>query len=278
MRVVAFIFAILVSNMLGIGLLFKFFRWPGSGEMIVMGTLLFCTLYLLFVGIYVYKERNKGFTFGMLFLFMPFLLAIAGPIVFSMKPYDFSDNFIINDINNRSISTNLEVSNVQLYKSLEENAEENNSAFFEKFRNIKTLTESTLGYVNTVREELIFDAGGLKEDGSIMNENNIQRQTYFMIGEKGMKDGKGYILQFMIEKYLEELNKMFPSAKLEKFTLDGNENAIFKNDPSYNKKDFVHLNFEGRSVVAGLSVLSQIEVQILMIEQKAILELMKELE
>lgn len=150
---------------------------------------------------------------------------------------------------------------------------------------LKRNTAKLIGIIDNLKKDLINNAGDGEDPktGSVKNPKEETKVEVFMIGAN--KDGKAYMLEEELDKYVNYLYKDFADLGFKKpkdmekegpfFDLaTGNQNnPLYKFDLVQRNKDFALANFGQTPVVAALAVLTQKQNEIIRYEQEVLKEL-----
>lgn len=90
----------------------------------------------------------------------------------------------------------------------------------------------------------------------------------FSLGRE--KDGMAYQLQRALNMFIDKINKLIEEEVFDSIAKPAFKIQEFKNDPKYKDKDFAQLNFDHTPPTAALAVLSELELEILKVQQKVL--------
>jgi gliding motility-associated protein GldM len=209
------------------------------------------------------KETPRQKMIGMMYLVLTALLAlqVSSEIINKFK--------MINDslegaYQLAGVANNAKLDGIQ--KAVTDSPTRKNAALLKTAQEVRAKTAEMTAYIESVKQEMVKAANGLKEDGSYANPNAETEMESLMVGPN--KNGKGYEVKEKLNKYAAELSRIvgehqeLKGIKIEPLALDAKEDRILAKDPAQRNKDFAELNFAQTPMVAGLAVLSQKQTEI----------------
>ncbi len=214
------------------------------------------------------KETPRQKMVGMMYLVLTALLAlqVSNAVL---------DKFVfIDDSLQHSVSATLS-NNKLIFKKMKASVEkEGNQSedvkVLKKAQEALDFTQEVLDVIYSLRKEMIEYTGGKDENG-YKGAKDYDKIMALMIGPEGSKSGKGYkILEPKLDEFREKMMGLDDSLAIGDLTPSAKDIDEFKNNPDHNTKDFVELNFDHTPLVASLAVLSQMQQEVTMIEQKVL--------
>ncbi len=216
------------------------------------------------------KETPRQKMIGMMYLVLTALLALQ-------VSNSVLDKFVFIDQSlQHSVSATLS-NNKLIVKKMEASVEkEGNQAedvkVLKQAQEAISYTQEVLNAIYKLREEMVEYTGGMDEaTGGYKGAKDYDKVMALMIGPEGSKSGKGYkILEPTLDKFREKMMQLDDSLQIEDMTPSAKDIDQFKNNPDHSTKDFVELNFDHTPLVAALAVLSQMQQEVTMQEQKVL--------
>lgn len=101
-------------------------------------------------------------------------------------------------------------------------------------------------------------------------------KDYIFQMEYSLEQGNAYQLGKILNEYVIAINTLNPQFSFKEFALDADEIDEFKNDENMRGKDFAQLTFDHTPLVAANTILSQLMIEVSIIELKALEILKKE--
>ncbi len=108
-------------------------------------------------------------------------------------------------------------------------------------------------------------------------KNTPLTKDYVFQMQYSLEQKNAYQLEKELENYITTINSLNPKFSFEHIALDADEIKEFKNNPEQNKKDFAQLNFQKTPLLAANAILSQLKLEVVNVELKA-LEILSEKE
>jgi gliding motility-associated protein GldM len=131
-------------------------------------------------------------------------------------------------------------------------------------------TQALIGYMETLKKELIEQAGGRDDEGKLKAANEETAVEVYMLGSD-LQKGKAYELKARLNDYVVQLNTNFKKS-YGLMAPDGKDHSLYKNNPEHRNKDFAQLNFGQTPLAAALAVISEIETKVLTTEHTVLTE------
>lgn len=215
------------------------------------------------------KETPRQKMVGMMYLVLTALLALQ-------VSNSVLDKFVFIDQSlQHSVSATLSNNKLILKKMTASVEKEGNQAedvkVLKKAKEAVSYTQQTLDVIYKLRDELVSYTGGKNEEGGYNGAKDYDKVMALMIGPEGSKSGKGYKdLEPALDKFREKMLSLDDKVEIKDMTPAAKDIEQFKDNPDHNKKDFVELNFDHTPLVASLAVLSQMQQEVTMQEQKVL--------
>lgn len=157
-----------------------------------------------------------------------------------------------------------------------------------KAKEMHSLAQGTISYIEDLKQEMIQKTDGYLEDGTTpagMKNTDITGQMF--IGEgKGTKTGNAF--EAKLDEFVTKANAYYADVqtalkedKIEKshyksMTMDGKEDPQFSKDPEQRNKSFLQLAFDHTPMIAGLAFLTEKQSRVAAAE-KEILDKLKQM-
>ncbi|RPH33792.1 MAG: hypothetical protein EHM93_03790 [Bacteroidales bacterium] len=252
--------------------MFKVFHWPGAAVLMIVGSVLLVSIFLPLFTYSKFKETGKitgQFIYilisAMFFMLLSILLAIN-------VSTNVLDVYAQNESNARSIGNYLNVKNQKLYADI--NGKADSIKTKASAINIGTLKVCSL--IDSIRIELVMASDLVDKQiaekllldvNHISNKADLKITNSLMIGENW--NGMAYRLKQAIIKYQQTIQSEITSnAELTK-----NINIVLNtSDISINQETqtWEQITFNENILIGTLSVLSDIEKRIRMVESQTI--------
>lgn len=142
--------------------------------------------------------------------------------------------------------------------------------YHQKANTVHRQTLSLIEHIEALKKELIEKSGGYDEDGKLVGAKEETEVEVILVGS-GVQKGKAYELKLRLNNYVKSVNQEFATS-FKPLALDANEDELYKNHADQKNKDFAQINFEQTPLAAALAVLSEIETNILAIENKVLVQ------
>jgi hypothetical protein len=254
-----------------IALFFVIMHWPGSNLFRPVSLfLLIIQISLTAIDLYVRLRNNEKIHGYMYFLLLLSSLYFVFMNARVMAPSGYQERKEIalqsvgRDNHLQSDLSRIIYNNIQLFKLA-------GSVDSLKVLNIRTKTEEISLQIKMLRQSLIDKTDGFSENGEYKGLTEKTAVEVMMIGPDGSKSGSAYKLQAALRKYCSEVDGEVNCIPLSE---DGKEDITLKNNKEKYHKDFAQLHFEDVMMAEALEFLSQLQLEVLLAEQKALLKLL----
>jgi gliding motility-associated protein GldM len=134
-------------------------------------------------------------------------------------------------------------------------------------KKVRAAADRTVKYIETVKAEMMKEAGATKIDENFINDHSSKVAT-LMIDKK---EGKGLGVKFQTElqNYVKELEQL-SGEKFPPLAKSPAELEAFKNNEKHANKTFLEFTFENTPPVAALASVTQIQTEVLDYEARAL--------
>lgn len=132
-----------------------------------------------------------------------------------------------------------------------------------KLDTIKQLSSNVNNYLNTLKDEMVNNSGGINEYGEIINDNDFSRPLYFIENYKYGRSFKDTLNS--IPYLIAELN-IFDAPPI---IFDGRDDPFWSKFPNLKSKTAFQLLFANASLSSALLSISQLQHRLLEYERKA---------
>lgn len=131
---------------------------------------------------------------------------------------------------------------------------------------VRALTLETIKKLDEVKENLTKDHKGVKmpDDELVLNTNIAEEK---MLSSTNPKFGQDF--EKLLLEYVDGLGKI-SRMKFNKLNKKAEDYAEFRNNEHHKEKDFLHFTFEGTPTMAAITVISQLQTEILEYEAVAL--------
>lgn len=222
------------------------------------------------------KETPRQKMIGMMYLVLTALLALQVSSAI-MEKFKFLDDSL--QLANGSAESGNGQIEAKIAKTVVDGGNKPaDKAVLDKAVQVRKEAEEIKVYIDKLRKTIIDTTGGyVDEDTTKMyvgakEENLIEGM---MVGSGGTKNGKGYVLQKEVNKFVEDVNKALGKKRFTDIALDADKDRRISS-PDQKKKDFAELNFGQTPMVAAMAVLSNLQSDVLKVETSALEELASE--
>lgn len=157
-----------------------------------------------------------------------------------------------------------------------------------KAKEMHSLAQGTITYIEDLKQEMIQKSGGMLEDGTTpagMKDTDVS-SVMFLGDKKGTKTGKEFEgkLDEFVEKanlYYAQVQEALKEEKIDKkhyksMTLDGKEDPQFMKSEDQKNKSFLELAFDHTPMIASLAFLTEKQSRVAAAE-KEILDKLKQM-
>jgi len=131
---------------------------------------------------------------------------------------------------------------------------------------VRQLTQEVVAKLDKVKEDLTLDHKGIKmpDDELVLNTNIAEEKMLSSTNPKMGQDFEKVLVDYVVG--LEGISKM----KFNKLNKKAEDYAEFRNNEHHKEKDFLHFTFEGTPTMAAITVISQLQTEILEYEAIAL--------
>lgn len=222
------------------------------------------------------KETPRQKMIGMMYLVLTALLALQVSSAI-MEKFKFLDDSL------QLANGSAESGNGQIEKKIAKTVVDGGNkpadkAVLDKAVQVRKEAEEIKVYIDKLRKTIIDTTGGYVDEDTTKMYVGAKEEgliEVMMVGSGGTKNGKGYVLQKEVNKFVEDVNKALGKKRFTDIALDADKDRRISS-PDQKKKDFAELNFGQTPMVAAMAVLSNIESDVLKVETSALEELASE--
>lgn len=145
-------------------------------------------------------------------------------------------------------------------------------AVLTKAKALREEAEKTVKEVEAYKEQLVEITGGYDENGQLIGQKDIDAAPSLMVNQN-----KGDELKDKLNAYTQYLRSATGDPSIKNIALDAKDVPVFANDPNQNAKGFAELNFGSNTPMVGaLATLSQLQMEIIDAEARALEELARQ--
>ncbi len=214
------------------------------------------------------KESPRQRMIGMMYLVLTALLAlqVSSAII---------EKFIVLNQNMEEANSITGLDNREKVKAIQDAVEKRGRKPAEvilakKAVDLHAQTTELTKEIRNLKMQLIQQSGGLDETGNLVGAKEETEVEVLMVGS-GVQKGKAYALKKKLNDYVSFVNQQFQTS-YKPLALDANEDDVYKNHADQKNKDFAQVNFAQTPLAAALAVLSEIETNVLSIENKVLVK------
>jgi gliding motility-associated protein GldM len=214
------------------------------------------------------KESPRQRMIGMMYLVLTALLAlqVSSAII---------EKFIVLNENIEQSNAITGFYNGEKVKSIEDavgkrGKRKDELALAIKARAVHSQANQVISHINELKKELIQKSGGYDEEGKLIGAKEETEVEVLMVGSEVQK-GKAYELKRQLNEYVQKVNKDF-GTNYKPLALDAKDDEVYKKQLDQKNKDFAQVNFAQTPLAAALAVLSELETNVLAIENKVLVQ------
>ena len=250
---------LLITGIIGLvgfslGTMFKIQHWPGAAILLLLGSILFFSIFLPIYVYHIYKEEKtvkNSFIFSVyaLTFIITFTFLLANPARNILDAYVYRVNELHSSI---SITENQ-------INTIPKSSKDSNG--------INQTANTLFNSISNLKKELVIAAGGID-----INVNQLKIEDLKYLKKSGsnkssgdLLEGKAYILYNDIQEYKSLLIKGFDKKS---FSVDFINGVLFlKQD---NAQDWIAQNFYNVLLVVTINNLTQLQLDIRLAQQEAL--------
>jgi gliding motility-associated protein GldM len=216
------------------------------------------------------KETPRQKMIGMMYLVLTALLAlqVSSEII---NKFDLINKSLEGATRDARTTNDTRITGIQ--KAVEKDPSK--KELLRKAELVKSKSAEMIAYIEGVKQEMVKQSGGVKEDDTYANPSAETEMESLMVGPN--KNGKAYEVKERLNKYAAELSQL-SGRQIAPLALDAKDVTALAKDPAQKNKDFAELNFAQTPMVAGLAVLSQKQNDIARHEADILEEIAKKVE
>jgi hypothetical protein len=167
------------------------------------------------------------------------------------------------------------IKNTQLVEGLDEKKD---PALAKRLKTLRKKAQFTNKKISLAKIFLYSNIGGEYDEiaYSVKKPLEVARVEAYLINLD--KKGAGYEIERVLNEYVDYLNEEFKDVNSKGFISMSHlpkDNPMLKNFPDLQKRDFVENKFRGSSVVLAMTILTQLQNQVLIYESQIIEALTK---
>ena len=214
------------------------------------------------------KETNRQKMIGMMYIVLTAMLALQ-------VTNTVLDKFVLIDESLQKTAFSVRNDNLKTIKRISKSVKDRGNRdedqeLLAKSKEVIEKSDEVLHKIETMRNQIIELSGGYDEEKQYVNIEEEDEVMSFTLGNEDTKDGEAYKLQQLLDDYVEYINSIDTTIKIDPLALNAWEIERFMNDEDQNIKDFAHINFEETPMIAALAVLSQFQNDILSAESSVL--------
>jgi len=267
-----YLFGVLGLMIFELSTLFKLFHFPGAAILMILGAILIISVFL---PMYTWREFKQTGSLNGRYVYVVLcstIFILLNVLIALNVPRDVLRGFVTEEQNSKEIANYLGQKNERFYKDLQKNTDNKH------LQQIKTICEESdklCKYINLIKLDIIKNSEKVDDKTAeilILNTDAISNRTESGIVNKLMLSENGNVyaskLKLGIEKYKKVvLEPISPDSLLYKNVVKILDTSD-KRDETENLS-WEHYTFRNKMIINSLSILTDIEKKVRMVESQA---------
>jgi gliding motility-associated protein GldM len=208
------------------------------------------------------KETPRQKMIGMMYLVLTALLALNVSSE-TLQKFVFLNSSLENQVRDNVNKHERLVAGIATQVSELGNRKED-QAVLERAQRVREATNQVISFTDDLKNIMIKESGGLNEDGTLRNAQDMDKIANYMINK-----GNGVILKNKLNEYASYLSQEM-GTEFPPIAYDGRDHPMYQNDKEQRTKDFSTLSFHYTPTAASLATVTQLQSQVMEYETKAL--------